>query len=363
MLDAPFWSLIPGITLDKGERERLMPYPRLFASGAYYFASGMGIMAVNRLGGGDDAHGFFLYAIISAVLAIASATVTCLGTEQNVAPEETRQTESMKVKDALGYIFRNKQFAILLTVALIFNIANGFIHSLHMYFYKYVLGNEQIFSTFMLWTGVFGIVAVIMFPRLAAMIGRPKLFASALLLPAASSLVLFFVANFAPSNMALIGFAGALGGISTGLYWLMIFLMIADTIDYGDSTLGIRCESVCYSVQTFAVKCSGALVGFMVGGALTLINYVPNQVQTSEAAMGIQMLYLATFTALLRCLLYLPQQVQAERRYAGPGSERTATEIRNGRGLIIPALFNSILIPLCFMQRGLGSILQPCKTS
>lgn len=69
--------------------------------------------------------------------------------------------------------------------------------------------------------------------------------------------------------------------------------MIADTIDYGDQQLGIRCESVCYSVQTFAVKCSGALVGFMVGGALTLINYVPNQVQTAEAAMGIQMLYLA----------------------------------------------------------------------
>lgn len=218
MLDAPFWSLIPGITLDREERERLMPYPRLFASGAYYFASGMGIIAVNKLGGGDDAHGFFLYAIISAALAIASAIVTCLGTEQNVATEETRQTESMKAKDAIGYIFKNKQFAILLTVALIFNIANGFIHSLHMYFYKYVLGNEQIFSTFMLWTGVFGIVAVIVFPRLAAMIGRPKLFASALLLPAASSLVLFFVANYAPTNMALIGLAGALGGISTGLY-------------------------------------------------------------------------------------------------------------------------------------------------
>ncbi|PSW10247.1 melibiose:sodium transporter MelB [Photobacterium rosenbergii] len=292
MLDAPFWSLIPTITLDKKERERLMPYPRLFASGAYYFASGMGIVAVNKLGQGDDAHGFFLYAVISAVLAIASATVTCLWTKQSVKDDPSQQN-TINIKEAIKYLLKNDQFVALLSVALIFNIANGFFNGLHLYFYKYVLGDETLFSTFMVLTGVFGILAIIAFPNLASRFGRAKLFSASLLLPAASSAILFITANFAQSSQILITLAGALAGISTGLYWLMIFLMIADTVDYGDLRLGKRCESVCYSVQTFAVKCTGAFTGFLVGGSLAIINYVPNEVQTPEAVTGLQLLYLA----------------------------------------------------------------------
>lgn len=304
MLDAPFWSLIPSITRDKRERERLMPFPRLFASSAYYFASGLGVIAVNKLGGGDDAHGFFLYAIISAILAVASATVTCMWTKTNIN-DEVNSAQSLNLKEAIKSLTKNNQFVILFSVAMVFYIANGFINGLHMYFYKYVLGDETLFSTFMVWTGVLGIAAVVVFPKLASMIGRQTLFAAALTFPAASSLVLYMAATVAPSSQILVGFAGALAGISTGLYWLMLFLMIADTIDYGDLKLGTRCESVYYSVQTFAVKCTSGVTAFLVGAALTAVNYVPNQTQTPEAIMGIQMLYLApSVLCLIAYMIY-----------------------------------------------------------
>lgn len=304
LLDAPFWSLVPTITLDKKEREGLMPYPRLFATGASYLVGAIGVYAINFLGEGDQGTGYLLFAVIAAVFALFSAAVACAWTEQKVE-EKANATAIFNLRTAKDIIFKNDQFLLLVAIGLCYNIAMNFVNGLNLYFFKYALGDETLFSISMMWGGIFGVLSLLFFKPLINKLGRETLFTGALLAPAVSAAVLYITVNFAQSSNLLIGIAGIFNGLSNAIYWLLILVMVADAVDYGDAKMGVRSESILYSMNTLVSKCSGAIVGFLVGIALTFIGYVPNQVQTAETISGLQFIYIApTVLCLVAYLIY-----------------------------------------------------------
>ncbi|RJX69403.1 melibiose:sodium transporter MelB [Vibrio sinensis] len=304
LLDAPFWSLVPTITLDKKEREGLMPYPRLFATAASYIVGGIGVYAIHFLGAGDQGTGYMMFGVVAAVLAILSAIVACTWTEQKV--EEKANTASVfSLKSAKDLILKNDQFLMLIAIGLCYNIAMNFVNGLNLYFFKYVLGDETLFSISMMWGGIFGVLSLVFFKPLIDNLGRENLFKGALIAPVISAGILFITANYAQGSTAMIGLAGIFNGLSNAIYWLLILVMVADSVDYGDTKLGMRSESILYSMNTLVSKCSGALVGFLVGIALTVIGYVPNQVQSAETISGLQFIYIApTVLCLVAYLIY-----------------------------------------------------------
>lgn len=304
LLDAPFWSMIPTITLDKGERERLMPYPRLFASLGSYLASGVGVAAVSYFGNGDQAAGYMWFAVVCAALAIVSAIVTCIWTEQSVeVPDET--TKSFDLKEAITLIFKNEQFMVMLLIAFLYCFSANMVGGMNLYFFTYVLGDNTLMSTFMLWAGIFGMGSLLFFTQLVNALGRKRLFMASVLLPVMCAAIMFVAANMGNSSPVLVGLAGIANGLTTSLYWLMAILMVADCVDYGDYKLGKRSESISYSTHTLVFKCTSALTGFLVGISLTAIDYLPNQAQTAETLTGMQLIYMApTLVCIIAAVLY-----------------------------------------------------------
>ncbi|MCK0514781.1 glycoside-pentoside-hexuronide (GPH):cation symporter [Anaerobiospirillum sp. NML120448] len=302
MCDAPFWALIPNITLDRKERENLLPYPRIAASLGYYLASILGIYAVHLLGNGSEGLGYLLFALLGGLLAILSALVTCKWTEQNY---HLASTVDFKFADAFTVITKNQQFLVLIVVALCFLVGAGISDSVKLYLFKYALGGEEHFSTLNLASAFTAFLTLISFNYLLKLTSRRWLFTLALISSFLAAIVLAIGSlGYLPTLLAIL-LAGILSGFTTAVYWLLIMIMVADTIDYGTVTLNLRSEAIYYSINTLLGKCAGAISGFVLGLTLGMLNYDPNTIPNSTTINGMIILFASgSVLCLLSALVY-----------------------------------------------------------
>lgn len=302
MCDAPFWALIPNITLDRKERENLLPYPRIAASLGYYLASILGIYAVHLLGNGSEGLGYLLFALLGGLLAILSALVTCKWTEQNY---HLASTVDFKFADAFTVITKNQQFLVLIAVALCFLVGAGISDSVKLYLFKYALGGEEHFSTLNLASAFTAFLTLISFNYLLKLTSRRWLFTLALISSFLAAIVLTIGSlGYLPTLLAIL-LAGILSGFTTAVYWLLIMIMVADTIDYGTVTLNLRSEAIYYSINTLLGKCAGAISGFVLGLTLGMLNYDPNTIPNSTTINGMIILFASgSVLCLLSALVY-----------------------------------------------------------
>ncbi|KOE88413.1 melibiose:sodium transporter MelB [Vibrio aestuarianus] len=288
IMDIPYWSMIPALSSSRQEREKLVVWPRLFASLAWFVTGTYGLHIVGKLGNGDQGQGFFNVAMLIAVLFVMSAFLIARNVKEKQAPANAKPAERFSFKDVLVIIGKNDQLKALIGTVLSFQIANLLVGGFAIYYFSYALGNAELFPIYMMVAGAAEIAGVFLFPRIAAALPRKNLWLMACGFPILSCLVLLLMALIAPGNAMLIGLAGAAIKFGVGIANALQTVMLADVVDYGEYKTGRRSESVIFSVQTMLVKFAGAAGGFIVGVGLSVVGYVPNVEQSESTIMGLQ---------------------------------------------------------------------------
>jgi melibiose permease/lactose/raffinose/galactose permease len=260
--DIAYWSMLPSLTVDQKEREKIGSFARICANVGMYICV-VGIIPITEALGGDK-RAWLIFAVAVVVVTWAFLLLPLLGVRENRAI--VHKQEKTSVREMFGVIFKNDQLLFTAIAMALFEIGYATTATFGVYYFKYAYLNEDMYSVFAAILGVAQLAALAVFPAFSRKYSRKQLYAFATLLVVLGYIVFFF----APMNILIIGVAGVLIFVGQAFIQILMLMFLADTIEYGQWKLGRRNESITFSVQPFINKIGGALANGVVTVTLVL---------------------------------------------------------------------------------------------
>lgn len=251
--DIPYWSLLPSLTLDSRERERVSALTKIFATIGTALAVVLVIPVTTALTAAFGRTGAWTaFAAAAVVIMWLGQAATLVGVkEPGIAVEQPKTTP----RELVRAVTVNDQ---LLTVAItqtLFMIGYVTTTSFGTYFFKYAYGDEAMYTPFGAVLLLSQVLGFLVFPLVNRRLRRGRLYALAI-----GMVVLGYVAFFfAPMNMVAIAVCGLLVFVGQAWVSLLMLLFIAETVDYGHLKLGRRNQAVTFALQPFINKVGAAL--------------------------------------------------------------------------------------------------------
>ena len=170
--DIAYWSMLPALSIDQKERERIGAMARNFAN-IGLFSVVVGIVPITQALGratGSMQKGYFIFALIIAGLMVGGQCFTLFGVREpkGLFIEQEKTT----LRDMGRAIFKNDQLLVTAIAMALFMIGYTTTTSFGQYFFKYAYGDEGMYAIFAAVLGVSQISALLVFPLFSRRFSR-----------------------------------------------------------------------------------------------------------------------------------------------------------------------------------------------
>ena len=300
MNDISYWSMLPTLSQDQHEKEQIGSVARICANIGLFSVVSLIVPITEALGNmvGSLQKGYLLLAIIIVVIMLVFQSITVFGVKEPKLA--TEKTESTSLKELVRIIFQNDQLFVTAIAMALFMIGYCTTTNFGLYYFKYVYGDEGMYSIFAVILGVSQIAALIIFPKMAERFPRKKLYFAATLMVLAGYVVFFF----SPTNtMIFIGVAGILLFIGQAFIQVMMLMFLTDSVEYGAWKFKKRNDSVSFSLQPFINKMGGAVASGITGAVVIISGMSTAQSAADMTAEGILILKAAMMVFPLICII------------------------------------------------------------
>ncbi|MCR4661075.1 MAG: glycoside-pentoside-hexuronide (GPH):cation symporter [Clostridia bacterium] len=312
--DVPYWSLVTCMTDDTYKRSNLLSVARLICT------AGAGVVTIilpQITGAVQTAHAgnlpaianglkwtYFAAAIIVSVLAVPMFFYGFKHTKERSVNTEEKPTLIHNLK-LLG---KNKPLLLIVLSGVLGAAKSGFTYTGGLYFAKYVLNNEGLYTWFVMSVIPGGLIATLLVPMFTRKIGKKWTYIVSHIIGGVALLVAYFVGiaykgdytNIALIIIMFIAFVFA--GIPFGFSNILTYAMIGDTVEYLEWKTGERAEGICYAMQTFISKIGMALGAFFGVLAYHMAGVTPNNPGALDAAGKDTMWWMLMLLGGLSCI-------------------------------------------------------------
>ncbi len=283
IMDVPYWSMAPSMTVDPDERTRIVSIPKITATIGSVLVSVLTIPMVQAFGRGDSTRGYFQTAVVYGILCAAGAVLAATKTKERI---RINKKEKERFRESVDVVIKNIPLLLILLTTLCTSMSMTIKQTVATYYFTYNVKNVDLIPLFALVGLIPMVLAMVIVPPVSKRFGKKPTAIAGGLIGAVSSAAIYFVSGKVPLVFAF----NAISMIGIGVMMVLTISMQADTVEYAEWKTGKRSESIIFSLGTFTTKLSSALGGAVTGYWLTMSGYKPNVEQTPSALGGINMM-------------------------------------------------------------------------
>ncbi len=267
--DVPFWGLSAVISPLESERNKTISTARIFSTVGGIVPTL--IVPVLRNGMGNT-KGYFVSGLMFAVLGSMISLLAFFGTKERVV----QQKEKVTVGEIVSAYVKNKPL-LLLIVSSVLGSAMLMAQTSGSYLATYLIkdsgvvpkGTVQTVMTVAIGAGM--MIAMVLMPVLRKKMSLKAIYISAAVFGAVIHGIMYFVGY---SNFYLFLAVLAVAGLPLGIFNVITYAMVADSVDYLEYKTGRRSEGVCFASQTFISKLTAGISTFITSIVLEKVGFM-----------------------------------------------------------------------------------------
>lgn len=284
MMDIPYWSMIPAFTHSGRERENLSTLARSCAGVGSAIITVITMKCVYALGKGNEQQGFKWFALIIAVLFIASILATCL----NIREKSTAYIQSPSIGQMFRSLIQNDQALTIVLTIVLTNCSIYITSNLVIYFFKYDFGGAYWYNSYTLFNtfgGGMQILSMMLFyPLLRKIFSAIRVFYISISMAVFGYILLLSLSFINMSSLALLLIPAFFIFSASGMLNVLTTIFLANTVDYGEWKNHRRDESVIFSLQTFVVKLASGIAAMIASLCLAVFQLSSDTTQAVQTA-------------------------------------------------------------------------------
>ena len=207
---------------------------------------------------------YFIAAVVLVVAAIPMFFYGFKHTKERFTADDNPPSFGHNLK----LLFKNDQLLLIVLSGVFGGARMVYSYTGGLYFAKYVLQNEGMYSLITLLVVPGGLVASVLVPWMSKKFTKKWAYVAVHLFGGIVMAIMYFVGYDAPWKLVIAAIGLVLLGIPQGVNNIITYAMIGDTVDYLEWKTGERGEGICFAMQTLINK-----IGMAVGAFIGVISF------------------------------------------------------------------------------------------